>query len=113
MIASPVETVEAKQIWKYLEYKFKEGKPDELIIGMPKSLKGEDTDGTKVALDFSKKFKKRYPHIQVVEADERFTSVMALQAMNMAGMKLKGNKALVDELSACIILQGYLDSKNR
>lgn len=113
MIASPHATVAAADIWTTLQKEFDQELPDEVVIGMPKGLDAKATDGTEVATKFARTFKQKFPKMKLYEVDERFTSKMALQSMHEVGMKTKGNKALIDELSATIILQGYLQSKSR
>ncbi len=111
MIASPLRTVEAKEVWSFLKSELSLDIPERIIVGMPKGLDGKDTDGTVFAQKFVDTFTKRYPNIPVELADERFTSTMALGALHQMGKKTKGNKALIDEMSAALILQGFLDRK--
>ena len=81
------------------------------VIGDPKSLDGSATDSTGHIKGFLKRLQKKYPQIPVHQVDERFTSKIAKQSILASGIKRKGrqNKALVDEVSATIILQDYLD----
>ena len=84
------------------------------VIGDPKSLDGSATDSTGHIKGFVKRLQKKYPQIPVHQVDERFTSKIAKQSILASGVKKKGrqNKALVDEVSATIILQSYLDYKS-
>jgi putative holliday junction resolvase len=79
---------------------------------MPKNLQNKDTHGTELVIDFIKKFRTAFPQMPIETMDERFTSKMAFQTMIDSGLgkKDRRNKALVDEISATIILQGYLES---
>jgi len=81
------------------------------VVGDPKNLDGSNTDNTGHVNGFIKRLKKNYPEITVHQIDERFTSKIAKQSILASGIKKKErrNKALVDEVSATIILQNYLD----
>jgi len=83
------------------------------VVGDPKNLDGSNTDNTGHVNGFIKRLKKNYPEITVHQIDERFTSKIAKQSILASGIKKKErrNKALVDEVSATIILQNYLDYK--
>ena len=83
------------------------------VVGDPKNLDGSNTDSTGHVNGFVKRLQKTYPSIPVHQIDERFTSKIAKQSILACGVKRKGrqNKALVDEVSATIILQNYLDYK--
>ena len=79
----------------------------------PKQMNNEDSENMKNIIPFMNRLKKVLPDMPVELVDERFTSVLAHQAMLAGGLKKKDrqNKALVDEISATIILQSYLESK--
>ena len=81
------------------------------VVGDPKNLDGSSTDSTGHVNGFVKRLQKTYPRIPVHQIDERFTSKIAKQSILASGIKKKGrqNKELVDEVSATIILQNYLD----
>ena len=83
------------------------------IIGHPKQLNNEDSENMKNIIPFINRLKKILPDMPVQLVDERFTSVLAHQTMLAGGLKKKDrqNKALVDEISATIILQSYLESR--
>jgi putative Holliday junction resolvase len=80
---------------------------------MPKKLDNTPSDNAQHVVGFLRKLKTQFPHVEVVEADERFTSRMAFQTMIDGGLgrKARQDKALVDKLSATIILQSYLESR--
>ena len=84
---------------------------ESFVVGDPKNLDGSNTDSTGHVNGFVKRLQKTYPTIPVYKIDERFTSKIAKQSILAGGIKKKGrqNKALVDEVSAIIILQNYLD----
>ena len=87
---------------------------DCVVVGEPKNLDGSATDSTGYVNGFIKRLKQQYPSIPVHLIDERFTSKIAKQSILASGVKKKGrhNKALVDEVSATIILQSFLDYKS-
>jgi putative holliday junction resolvase len=111
MIASGLATVDTeKLIWFLKDYFSKE--PVELILlGDPKRLDGTDNDITPRVDKLFSQLQKLFPDIPSKKVDERFTSKMAFQTMIDSGLKKKErqNKALIDEISATILLQGYLD----
>ena len=84
---------------------------DCFVVGDPKNLDGTNTDSTAHVSGFVKRLQKLYPRTLVHQIDERFTSKIAKQSILASGVKKKSrqNKALVDKLSATIILQNYLD----
>ena len=86
---------------------------DFIIIGLPKQTNNEVSENMKNIEPFVRSLKKRLPDMPVEYVDERFTSVLAHRTMLEAGLKKKDrqNKALVDEISATIILQSYLETK--
>ena len=80
------------------------------VVGDPKNMDGKNTDSTGHVNSFVKRLQKLYPKTLVYQIDERFTTKIAKQSILASGIKKKGrrNKALVDEVSATIILQSYL-----
>lgn len=84
-----------------------------IVIGLPKQMNNELSENMKYIEPFVRSLQKRLPTMPIQYVDERFTSVMAHRTMLEAGLKKKDrqNKALVDEISATIILQTYLESK--
>ena len=87
---------------------------ERIVVGYPKQMNNEDSENMKRIVPFVNLLKKRLPSIPIELYDERFTSVLAHRAMIESGLRKKArqNKALVDEISATIILQSYLESKN-
>jgi putative Holliday junction resolvase len=105
--------VPSGEIFKFLaDYTAKE-QVELFVVGLPKKMNNEYSDSMRLIVPFVKALKKKYPNIPVEMVDERFTSVLAHQAMLAGGLKKKDrqNKALVDEISATIILQSYMESK--
>jgi putative Holliday junction resolvase len=113
IIANGLTTVETSKIWEFLADYLSKNEVERLIIGLPKQMNNEPSESMKYINPFVGRFKKLYPNIPVEFVDERFTSKLAFQAMIDGGLKKKErqNKALVDEISATIILQSYLETK--
>lgn len=111
MIASRLDTVNSGQIWVYLESYFLREEVERVVVGYPRQLNNEPSESVKFIDPFLNGFRKRYPRMPLELADERFTSKMALRTMLDAGLKKsdRQNKALVDGLSATIILQSWLE----
>lgn len=112
IIASGLTTVETGKLMGYLKKYFETETVELVLIGMPKTLRNEDTDATPLVEKFIEAFNREIPSIPIKIVDERFTSKMAFQTMIDSGLKKKDrkNKAMVDEISATIILQGYMSS---
>ena len=110
--ANPLLTVETKDLIPWLTAYFAREQVDELAIGHPIQMNGEESESMNYIRPFIGNFKKQFPAIPITMYDERFTSVLAHQAMLAGGMKKKArqDKATVDKIAACIILEGYLDS---
>ena len=113
MIANGLTTVPTPELMDFI-LKYVEKEPVErIIVGHPKQMNNEDSENMKRITPFVNQLRKKLPNIPVELVDERFTSVLAHQAMLDGGLKKKvrQNKALVDEISATIILQSYLETK--
>ena len=113
IIASGLTTVSTHILDDFIADIVAKDNIDCFVIGDPKNLDGTATDSTGHVNGFVKRLKKVYPTIPIHQIDERFTSKIAKQSILASGIKKKGrqNKALVDEVSATIILQNYLDYK--
>lgn len=113
MIATRLDTVHVSEIWAFLEKYFDQQKVDRVVIGYPVKLNNEPSEALRYINPFIKAFSKKYPLIPFELADERFTSILAHQAMLDAGLKKhdRQNKGLVDGVSATIILQSWLEQK--
>tara|TARA_B100001057_G_scaffold421826_1_gene442995 strand:- start:286 stop:708 length:423 start_codon:yes stop_codon:yes gene_type:complete len=110
MIASGLCTVRAHECMDFLiDYLTKET-VSTIIMGMPKNLKNQKTDASPYVKGFAKQLSKQFPEMEIQLIDERFTSKMAFQSMLDGGLKKKArkDKALVDEVSATLILQSYM-----
>ena len=112
--ANPLLTVSTAELVKWLEDYLRKEKVDEVVIGLPTQLNGEDSESMLYIRPFMNLFRKRWPDIPLISYDERFTSTLAHRAMIDGGMRRKQrqDKAVVDKLAACIILEGYLERCN-
>jgi putative Holliday junction resolvase len=110
IIANGLTTVDTHELISFLKKYFANEPVELVLIGMPKSLRNDDTHATPLVEKFIVLFKSTFPTIPILTLDERFTSKMAFQTMIDSGLKKKDrqNKALVDEISATILLQGYM-----
>lgn len=113
IIASGLATVETNHLISFLKEYIKNEKVELFVIGQPKNLKNEASQNADLVDSMLKKLKQNFPEITIIEVDERFTSKMAFQTMIDSGLskKQRQNKALIDEISATIILQSYLYSR--
>ncbi|QSS96848.1 Holliday junction resolvase RuvX [Psychroflexus sp. ALD_RP9] len=110
MIASGLTTVKTVDLMIFLEKYLSENEVDTVVIGEPKHVDGNAMSLEKNIGFFIEDFQLKFPKINVKRIDERFTSKMAFQTMIDSGLskKKRKNKALVDEISATIILQNFL-----
>jgi putative Holliday junction resolvase len=114
LIAGGLTTVPTNELLSFLEDYTKKELVERIIIGLPKQMNNQPSESMKYIKPFVSLLQKKFPNIPIEYVDERFTSVLAHQAMLEGGLKKKNrqNKALVDEISAVIILQSYLESKH-
>ena len=115
LIASALNTVETKNIFSFLEKYFSENKVETLVIGLPTDLKGNLSEIETDILKFIEKVKELFPEVEIHRFDERFTSKMASFFISQSGKnkKQRQEKALIDKVSATIILQNFLEQKQR
>lgn len=113
IIANGLTTVETSKLFEFLEHYLKKEEVESIIVGLPKQMSGELSENMKRIEPFVNRLKKIYPTINIEYFDERFSSKLAHRAMIDGGLKKQDrrNKALVDEISATIILQGYMESR--
>ncbi|MDC6367453.1 MULTISPECIES: Holliday junction resolvase RuvX [Flavobacteriaceae] len=111
LIASGLTTVETKDLLQFLEDYFKKENVERLVVGLPKQMDNTPSESETLIQSFLVKLSRKFPEIPVERQDERFTSKMAFQTMLYSGMKKKKrqNKAVIDEISATLILQAYLN----
>ena len=113
MIPSRLGTLPSGEVVKYLSDYVRKEPVDTFVVGLPKQMNNEPSENMKYVEAFVSHLKRTIPNIPVVYYDERFTSVLAHRAMLEGGLKKKKrqDKGLVDEISAVIILQAYMESK--
>ncbi len=112
LIASGLTTVNTKELVSFLRVYLEKEEVDLFIVGEPKQMNNTPSESEVFIQVFLQKMKSNFPTIPLQRYDERFTSKMARQSMVEGGLRKKqrSNKALVDEISATIILQSYLNS---
>jgi len=113
IIASGLTTVETKALIQFLKDYTSKEKVELFLVGEPKQMDNTASESELLIQPFLVKLEKQFPNIPVIRVDERFTSKMAFQTMIDSGLKKqqRKNKALIDEISATLILQSYLYSK--
>lgn len=111
IIASGLTTVLTKELFVFLQDYTKKEKVECFVIGEPKQMNNEVSESEALILPFMEKLSLTFPKIRIERQDERFTSKMAFQTMIDSGLKKKQrrDKALVDEISATIILQAFIN----
>ncbi|MBQ5663410.1 MAG: Holliday junction resolvase RuvX [Bacteroidaceae bacterium] len=113
IIAGGLTTVDTTALIDYILNYVKVEKVEKIVVGLPKKMNNEYSENMVRIEPFVNRLHKLLPNIPIEYYDERFTSQLAQQAILDAGIKKKArqNKGLVDEISAVIILQSYLDSR--
>lgn len=112
IIANSIGTIETPSLMQFLRDYFKKESVERVIIGLPKQMNNQPSQSAGIIEEFVTTFKKEFPTMPIEYVDERFTSKMAVQTMIQGGVKKKDrqDKALIDSISATIILQSYLES---
>ncbi len=113
LIAGGLDTVETHRLEAFLADYLAKNAVDTIVVGMPRQADGTPSESYTYIRPFVEKLRKKYPEIPVEMVDERYTSVLAMRAMIDGGVKKseRRNKALVDKVSATIILQTYMEQK--
>ncbi len=114
IIANGLTTVETKNLFDYLMQYTQHETVERIVVGKPMQTNGLPSENLARVESFVNRWRKANPSIPVEYYDERFTSVLAHKAIINSGVKKKArreNKGLVDEVSATIILQDYMNSK--
>ena len=114
IIAGGLVTVETSVLYEYIEAYIQREQVERIVIGKPMQPNGQPSENMVRVENFYNRWRKAHPEIPIEYYDERFTSVLAHRAMIDGGVKKKTrreNKGLVDEISATIILQDYLQSR--
>ena len=115
MIASGLETVATKDIFTFFAKYFSQNKVEALVVGLPTDLKGNLSAVEEDIQGFLTKFSNEFPEIEIKRLDERFTSKMASFFISQSGKtkKKREEKGLIDKVSATILLQNFLEQKQR
>jgi len=115
IIASGLTTVDTKKIFSFLTAYLKKENVELFIVGEPKQMNNTESESEQFIKPFILKLSQTFPKIPIKRIDERFTSKMAFQSMIDSGLKKKQrqNKALIDEVSATLILQSYLQQHEK
>lgn len=115
IFAQPLETVPSAKIIEYLENYTSREKVVRFVVGYPMNLDNRPSEATAYVDSFIKVLGKRFPGIQIVTEDERFTSVMAMRTMIDGGVRKmdRRDKSMVDKISAAMILQSHIDRNGR
>ena len=103
IIATGLQTVLSQEIFRFLEAYLSHEKVDLFVVGHPKQMDNSDSESMTYIKPFLSGLKRRFPHIPIVMYDERFTSVLA--------HKTRQDKALIDTMSATIILTSYMEQQ--
>ena len=115
IIAGGLATVATSSLFDYLKDYISKEEVEKIVIGEPRKPNGEPSENYERVRQFVNRWKKAVPAVPIEYYDERFTSVLAHRAMIDGGLKKQArrNKSLVDEISAIIILQDYMESHRR
>lgn len=113
IIATALETIPTEKLFTFLENYISSEEVETIVVGFPKSLNDKDTHATAPVRTLMAALEKKFPSIDLVAEDERYTSKMAMDAMIAGGMKKKNRrkKENLDKISAVLILQSYLESR--
>ena len=113
IIAGGLATVATSELFDYLKAYIAREQVEMIVIGEPRQPNGEPSENLARVQQFVNRWRKAVPEVPIQYYDERFTSVLAHQAMLDGGLKKKArqNKGLVDEISATIILEDFMRSK--
>lgn len=113
--AGGLTTVSSHKLYDFITNYMKQEEVETLVIGLPKQSTGEESESMKYIRPFVNRVKNNFPGLPVVWVDERYTSKLAFQTMIDAGLKksARRDKELVDQISATIILQSYMEQLNR
>ena len=113
LIAGGLATVATHQLFDWLKDYTSREQVERVVIGEPRQPNGQPSENLPRVQEFVNRWRKAMPQIPIELYDERFTSVLAHQAMLAGGLKKKArqDKALVDEISATIILEDYMRSR--
>ncbi len=114
LIATGLDTVETRDLEKFLKEYVSKNPVDAIVVGMPRQMNNEVSESYKYIEPFVNRLRRIFPDMIIEMVDERFTSRLAMRAMIDGGVKKsdRRNKSLVDKVSATIILQSYMEQKD-
>lgn len=114
IIAGGLATVSTSELFAFLQDYVRRGTVERIVIGEPRQADGSPSENLERVKQFVNRWKRALPDIPIEFYDERFTSVLAHRAMLDGGLRKKArqNKALVDEISATILLQDYMRARH-
>lgn len=112
IIAQPLDTVDTKQLERFLADYFRREQVDVIVVGYPRQMNGQPSETMRYIEPLMGRLRHAYPEKKVVAYDERFTSVLAQRTILQSGIgkMARRDKSLVDKVSAAIILQDYMAS---
>lgn len=115
IIANGLTTVPTHELFDFISNYIKQEEVESIVIGLPKQVNGEESESMRYIRPFVNRLKNSMPDMPVIWVDERFTSKLAFQTMIDGGVKKsdRRNKGMIDQISATIILQTYLEQQNR
>ena len=113
LVAGPLDTIPPENAENFIKEYCESNTVGIIVIGLPKRLNQEDTHVTQAAISFKLKLDKVFEDIEFEMFDERFTSKIAFESLKKTGAhkKLRKNKKLLDETSAVVLLQSYMQAK--
>jgi putative Holliday junction resolvase len=113
IIANRLTTIPTHRIWDFLTEYFQKEKVESVVVGYPLQMNNEASEAVRYINPFLKKFQIQFPDMKLETLDERFTSKLAFQTMIDGGLnkQKRQDKALIDGISATIILQSFLEQK--
>ncbi len=114
LIAGGLCTLSGKEVVRFLKDYISKEKVDLFLLGEPRQMNNQPSENMQWVLQFKNQLQREIPDVPIQMVDERFTSVLAHKTVIVAGIKKKerrNNKEIIDELSATIMLQSYLESK--
>lgn len=114
LVANGLTTVNTPELFDFVKNYLAKEKVDTIVVGKPKQMDNTASENMARIIPFFNRLRKSFPAVEVVYYDERFTSVLAHQAMIAGGMKKsvrRNNKGKVDEISAVIILEDFMESR--
>ena len=113
IVATPLKALFTHHIFDFLSQYFKKEEVEKVVVGWPKNIDGSDTNNTPLVRAFLNRFKKLFPEMPLSLQDEWNTSNLAMTALIESGVKKKKRreKLAIDQVSAVLILQSYLESK--